>query len=650
MTSLRPFFPNQSAAAEQVFEIFAAQQSHYVLLRADVQMGKTGTYQAVIRRMLESHLVERVLLLCGSHETTLRSQAQDDTALYNPTWTDRIRILFRQDLRKARAEISNMDRTLIVVDESHMDQGQGQELSQFLAHYDLALDGTRVGMVALGTYILSVDATPYSEISALHTGSEARAKRVVTLEAGVGYFGPADYYKHQLLKPTFPITSPEFEELLCAQVRRWVLIRLTAPRRRRLLPTDSDVAVTPHQHLADLARKHGFAIREFTSRKSEVEMEALAEAPPVTTIIILHNRLRAGKVVPKAHVGFVWEDAATSKTDVVIQGLLGRMCGYRFGAEKPAIYLPPALLEKVAGGPSEVERHMNPALVPLRATNIVAPPHRGSSSKDGRHACPPLVLHVCPEVLKQHKSRKALLGLCLKSLRAEIDALLAASTALSVAQKDEILECLPTLAHEEIALREFTAGKSASFTRYFEALCDATERNEPPTEHVSNRKFLTFAVTHADFAHPRAAAGRVYVLAYTEAEPSKVAGAGAGAAAAESEIPNTTGTTIFNRQDAVRPCEVQLPVAATESPVAFELALSGAIVGNAGVQTKGTRLIRCDMVFDRARFNHRSGRENDVEAITKRLCEDHGVKGRVCYKAGRPGRHTFVVDTIIISS
>ena len=70
------------------------------------------------------------------------------------------------------------------------------------------------------------------------------------------------------------------------------------------------------------------------------EIGCLEDAPLVTTVVIVRGRLRAGKVVPKTHVGFVWEGANKSKTDVLVQGLVGRMCGYVFGTEKPTLYVP----------------------------------------------------------------------------------------------------------------------------------------------------------------------------------------------------------------------------------------------------------------------------------------------------------------------
>ena len=105
-----------------------------------------------------------------------------------------------------------------------------------------------------------------------------------------------------------------------------------------------------------VCKMHSIPVLLYTGEKTQVtvtraeqkryaragyRLPCLEDAPPTTTLVIVRGRLRAGKVVPKKHVGFVWEGAAKSKTDALVQGLPGRMCGYEFGATKPTLYVPP---------------------------------------------------------------------------------------------------------------------------------------------------------------------------------------------------------------------------------------------------------------------------------------------------------------------
>jgi hypothetical protein len=107
--------------------------------------------------------------------------------------------------------------------------------------------------------------------------------------------------------------------------------------------------------------------------RSGRKIGCLEDAPLVTTVVIVRGRLRAGKVVPKTHVGFVWEGANKSKTDVLVQGLVGRMCGYVFGEKKPTLYVPVTALI-----PDELGQVLCGEL-PKTATNL-----RASATTNGK--------------------------------------------------------------------------------------------------------------------------------------------------------------------------------------------------------------------------------------------------------------------------
>jgi hypothetical protein len=57
-------------------------------------------------------------------------------------------------------------------------------------------------------------------------------------------------------------------------------------------------------------------------------MDELAVAPHCNTVIFIRGMCRMGKRVPKDHISFVVETSKGSKTDTVLQALLGRMFGY----------------------------------------------------------------------------------------------------------------------------------------------------------------------------------------------------------------------------------------------------------------------------------------------------------------------------------
>ena len=339
------FHPNQVLAASRIHSSFLS-GTRCALLSAKCQSGKTGTFQSLIKAMLDAGDATHAYVLCGSSETELRKQAVSDTQAANADYyaSGLIEVIFHQDFKHAELDIVN---ALIVVDESHMVQTKEQQLHLFLAKHGVFLDGNPTALAEKNAFLLSVDATPYSEIAALREEETPFAKHVEELAAGEGYYGLAEYERDGLLKPTFPISkAPErFEEILLGVGSKYVLLRMNRSKANK----------ENEEVLRGICRRHGFSVLLYTGEKTQVavtraeqkrfarsgrKIGCLEDAPLLTTVVIVRGRLRAGKVVPKTHVGFVWEGANKSKTDVLVQGLVGRMCGYAFGTQKPTLYVP----------------------------------------------------------------------------------------------------------------------------------------------------------------------------------------------------------------------------------------------------------------------------------------------------------------------
>ncbi|NCX76871.1 MAG: hypothetical protein EBX09_07550, partial [Actinobacteria bacterium] len=175
------FFPNQIKAASDIVATFV--ESHrlynlgirdkplpfFSLLWAQVQSGKSGTFHCIARMMYWRGLIDHVYILCGSSETTLRNQAIKDTLAYQSDIIDDFEVIFRQDFKKRLPSSNNplrLERALFIIDESHMDQDNNQQLNLLLSSYGLSLAGSLPLMYDLNTFIVSVDATPYAEVLA----------------------------------------------------------------------------------------------------------------------------------------------------------------------------------------------------------------------------------------------------------------------------------------------------------------------------------------------------------------------------------------------------------------------------------------------------------------------------------------------------
>jgi hypothetical protein len=369
--------PQQSTAATNIRNAFRQRRVRYALLKAECQSGKTGAYHALIRLMRHHGDIQRAYILCGANDTTLRTQATCDARNENPDdfATGRLQVIFRQDFNKHTLDLRH---ALIVHDESHLTQDIDMELDQFLT-----LNGL-TGVTATGdpsvlettdTYYLSVSATPYSELSSI-AYSQYKHKHVEILAPGEGYVGIRHYIDSGLVGDTYSIVDDEraFGQLVESIGCKYFLMRLSASKDREAV-----MAVIQRVY----HRVGGKVFYHDSKHEPHISVDALRDAPDCPTIVLLDGMLRVGKVVPKIHIGCVWENSKAPNTDVIVQGLLGRMCGYPLsttnpcgiGATLPRIFLPERLTthrpNKVVPQ-SEIERAiMNPLeVIPSTGANL----------------------------------------------------------------------------------------------------------------------------------------------------------------------------------------------------------------------------------------------------------------------------------------
>ena len=364
----RVFFSNQITAAKDIVDTF--ETSHrlfnqgvvpdesnslpfYALLWAQVQSGKSGTFHCIARMMYWKGLIDHVYILCGSSETNLRNQAISDTRRYQEDIIDDFKVIFRQDFSKhmpLSENTLNLERALIIIDESHMDQDNNQQLSTLLSAYGLSLAGTLPSMRHNSTFILSVDATPYAEIAAV-TSHLALPKHICKMVPGDGYIGPIQLYESHHLHNAPSIDYYNFSHIADT-------IRKYADGKYAIFRTRGNKT----KILIQICKTFKFDIRFYTMNRNTIVVtdeektstirQSLQDKPDNTTVVIISGRLRAGKVLPKQHIGLLWESAPKSNTDVLIQGLWGRACGY-YSSSPPHIFLP--LNRLIATG--EIDRY-----------------------------------------------------------------------------------------------------------------------------------------------------------------------------------------------------------------------------------------------------------------------------------------------------
>ena len=540
---------NQRQAAIKILRNFVSTKIHSGLLKANEQAGKTGTYHFVIRKMIEMNKVDNVYILCGSAETDLRDQCHKDIEEWHShaDYKANIHCNFRTSFSRTTMITK---RTLIIVDESHLVEKVDQKLSTFLAKHGLSMAGTSESMLADQIYILSVDATPYAEESAM-LNKACMPKFKVTLEDGESYFGVKQYYENNLIHATFDMASKgaDFKDLLEKYTQKYMLIRISSVNKEKT-------------EMEEYAKECGYDIVHYTSKydgensqiyitkndaiehykKYGSRIISLEEAPLKNTIVFINGKLRCGKRVPKKHIGFVWEAAAESKTDIIRQSLLGRMSGYINGKDsiynvpaenKPLIFIPGGILKKEEKNKvvimSDLERSIysevgkETIFTPRKANNIIPGRIQNKAIRDGVEVtqCVPVRFKLNPEntaKLVEKPSRKIVMEWCLETLIDKIK-LIENNTNMTDEQKEEILYWIYNYNAEDCKLRRYDDVSNQNMhRRHVEAYL-----GEYASAEATQYEFLTFCVVYPGFIQNESIKtacipGEVYAIFYTEAE------------------------------------------------------------------------------------------------------------------------------------
>ena len=301
--------PNQINAMKEVLEGFKTQP--YGVLLAPMQSGKTTTFRLIACEMLRHQLVERVVIFSEFRDPTKEAKGHADEfkASYREyigevdldedgDFLDMVEVVWAQKLDDYEPGGS----TLYIWEESHYGQSQSQRISRFLAKVQI-----NTGSAPDGCYVLSVSATPFSELSDDHHLNQS--KHITILKPGDGYTGVKQ------LKENGRIHSFTMKELphIVSKYKGYIVIRVSLEMEKQIVA-----------HLA------GFQIIRFDMTDKRNLNDILKVAPTKKTVVLIKGKLRM-KVLNNEHIQCVIETSKQCKTDTVLQGLLGRCCGYTPG-------------------------------------------------------------------------------------------------------------------------------------------------------------------------------------------------------------------------------------------------------------------------------------------------------------------------------
>ena len=239
---------------------------------------------------------------------------------------------FGKQVSKIESELS---RTLIVHDESHYAQSKGNiPFKKFYKRFGIenALCGDFSILRRNECAVLNVSATPFSELISNQNvkvmeqnpfGDEIvfEEKGVVRLKTGDGYIGVEEFYNSGKIQfSSKPITENSHEHLIPV-LRKYRNDPKYLVVRTQRADKDSEL-------IERIANSLGLEYQPIFGGSSKDCFEFMERKPAKTTIIHLCGKARMGQVLCKVHIAMVYEQSKSPNADTLLQGLLGRCCGY----------------------------------------------------------------------------------------------------------------------------------------------------------------------------------------------------------------------------------------------------------------------------------------------------------------------------------
>ena len=391
----------QVDAAKRIFDRFHMTLP-WVMLVAEMQSGKTGTFLLVAAEMLREKKVEKVIIICGNSEKELKAQLQKDMREFRPKYRkylkddlnisederetimnrleDAIEYKSGADLDAKHDDQTELMNTLIIWEESHFGSGKINRPNKFLERNGIRANGDRTLLDENSNYVLSVSATSFSEQSDLyHEENPNQQKEIEYLKPGQGYRGVGYYLNHNKIigfKPkSWKTALQTILQGKYAGVRnKYAIVRVNGDEKM----AEANSIATENGWAYKIFDAEHVAIAKKTRDSSMMlSLNELENRPEQNTVVFIRGMCRMGKVIPKEHIVFVMETSPSPKTDTLLQGLLGRMCGYHtFDID---IYVSESILIKKTGhGTSELEKYLKGVenqdviSIPTKAAHLVS--------------------------------------------------------------------------------------------------------------------------------------------------------------------------------------------------------------------------------------------------------------------------------------
>jgi hypothetical protein len=330
-------YPNQAAAANEIFNAFISEDKVAVTLIALPQAGKTGTFLEVAYKMctIDSNTKaidhEQLLFITGMSDREWKTQTKGDMLT-----SFEKRVKHRGQFKSLPTILKDIRNSLIIIDECHIAAEKEQTMSAMLKAAGLLnIDELRKRRI----FLLEVSATPGSTLYDTQKWGADNHKIVILKESPL-YVGFRDFIAENRLHNSYDLTQEgevvklfTFIEQAFPQPR-YHIIRLSGKRDTGPI----------EQH----AKARDWYVNNHNASSRLEGLDYIMTKPPQRhSIILIKEFWRAGKRLCDKHVGIVHEPQTDIEdTNVTSQGLIGRLCGNdkRKGVGAPHAFCNTALI------------------------------------------------------------------------------------------------------------------------------------------------------------------------------------------------------------------------------------------------------------------------------------------------------------------
>jgi hypothetical protein len=344
-SSVNYIFDSQIETAKEVLLNFTSSKggkseyetnNRHIILYAQMQSGKTGICSAIINILktttLENYFgIKQYMFITGMNDKGLQKQSKDRLIdqvfdMTASTVNDEIKyehpyysiyVYKNSELRFSNLILKD---TLILIDESHYGTDQARNiLNQFLDKSKI--DWKNEGSLKINNnYLVSISATPFNEMYS----DIADTKPKVFLTVSESYYGIKEFDSLGLLKSANN-TEKEMESVIDDAYIRMKQNKINGAvfvRTRKLLKN-----VSSCWDILYLDSNNEPISYLYVNSKIENLIYSPNSKP---LLIIIKGAYRAGITIESKHKDYIYAIYDISnKREATLQGLIGRMCGYR---------------------------------------------------------------------------------------------------------------------------------------------------------------------------------------------------------------------------------------------------------------------------------------------------------------------------------